>query len=52
MEHKGQEISELEKFCPKSGQNFSNFFVHILANATNLYSQSVMPEGEKHWGCH
>ena len=50
---KGQEISEwkfevvalpkiwtkkIEKFCPKySGQNFSNFFVHILGNATTSY---------------
>ena len=29
---------KFEKFCPKySGQNFSNFFVHILGNATTSY---------------
>ena len=32
---------KIEKFCPKySGQNFSNFFVHILGNATSSYFHS------------
>ena len=34
--------SKLEKFCPKLGQNFSNFFVHILGNATTSYFHSVI----------
>ena len=32
---------KFEKFCPKySGQSFSNFFVHILGNATTSYFHS------------
>ena len=54
--HKGQQISEwkyevvalpkiwtkkIEKFCPEYlRQNFSNYFVHILGNATTSYFHS------------